>query len=113
MGLFSKGSKGEKCKICKEVIEKREERLYAMPRVYVGHYTEHTHGAWYRENLVPIDSTSQLPAGVYAARVEFWRCPRCGKEKAVVRPFLPVRDSEMREFPVTLEYLELDAFLGK
>ncbi len=113
MGLFSKGPKGEKCKVCKAILEKREERLYAMPGVYVGHYKEHPHGAWYRDNLVPIDSKAQIPTGIYAARVELFKCPRCGKEKAVVHPFLSVRDSEVTEFPVTLEYLELDAFLGR
>lgn len=113
MGLFSKGPRGERCKICKSALEKRSETLYAMPRVYVGHYKEQTHGAWYRENLIPVESKAQIPTGVYAARVELWRCPQCGKEKAVIRPFLPVRGNEMAELPVTLEYLELSAFLGQ
>ena len=103
MGLFSKGPKGEKCKVCKSLLEKREERLYAMPKITVSHYTPHDKGSWYRDNLVPVESKSQLPSGMYAARVELWRCPSCGKEKAIVRPFLPVRGSEMAEFPVTLE----------
>lgn len=113
MGLFSKGPHREKCRVCKAMMDKREERLYAMPRVMVGHYRQQTRGAWYRENLVPIASTSQLPAGIYCARLELWQCPSCHQEKAVIRPFLPVRDAEMRELPVTLEYLELDALLGR
>lgn len=113
MGLFSKGPKGEKCRTCKAVMEKRWERLYAMPQVYVGHYTECTHGAWYRDNLIPLDDVSRLPSGIYAARVELWHCPVCAREKAIVRPFLPVRGYEKMELPVTLEFLELDAFLGR
>lgn len=113
MGLFSKSPRSEKCKACKAAMEKRWEQLYAMPRVYVGHYVQRTGGNWYRENLVPLDDTSRLLAGIYAARVELWRCPGCGGERAVVRPFLPVRASEMKEFPVILEGSELNAFLGK
>lgn len=113
MGLFSKGPRGEKCRVCKGVMELREERLYAMPDATVGHYVEHTQGTWFREHLVPIESKSQIPTGMYGARVKLYRCPGCGKEKAVVHPFLPVREAEKTEFPVTLEYLELDRFLAR
>ncbi len=113
MGLFSKGPKGEKCGVCKGLMELREERLYAMPSVMVGHYSQHEHGKWYRDHLVPIESKSQIPTGIYGARVRLYRCPNCGQERAVVTPFLPVRDAEKPELPVTLEYLELDAFLGR
>lgn len=113
MGLFAKGPKGEKCSVCKGIMEPGEERLYAIPSVMVGHYTRREHGKWYRDNLVPIDAKSQIPTGMYGARVRFFKCPGCGKERAVITPFLPVRDAEKTELPVALEYLELDAFLGR
>ncbi len=113
MGLFSRGPKGERCRVCKELMEAREERLYAMPSVTVGHYVRREHGEWYRRGLVPISSKAQIPTGMYGARAKLYKCPRCGQEKAVITPFLPVRDAEKTELPVTLEYLELEAFLGE
>ena len=111
MGLFRRGPAGERCPVCKTPMEERWTRLYAMPSVLAGQYTERKSGDWYRRNLVPIDTPDRIPSGIYAARVTLCRCPACGREKAMIRPFLPVRGREVREFPVTLEFLELEAFL--
>ena len=111
MGLFKKGPKGEKCSVCKEIMELKSEQLYAMPNHHVGHYGVKEEGAYFKRNLVPIESKAQIPTGMYACRARLYHCPKCGHEMIRFHPFLPVRDQEMAEFPVTLEYAELDAFL--
>lgn len=101
------------CRDCRREMEQTCERLYAMPRVSVGHYVEHTDPEFYEENLCPVDAKSDIPPGMYACGAIQYRCPGCGKRTTVLSPFLPVREAAKRERSMVFRGGELDDFLWK
>lgn len=99
------------CRKCKRELEVSGRRLFALPRVSVGRYMEHTDPEFYEENLYLVDRKEDIPPGMYACRAVQYRCPGCGKRVTVLNPFLPVREREKREGSVVFRGGELDDFL--
>lgn len=114
MGLFDNFMNRHQpdwCRGCKRRMEEAHRQLFALPRVNVGHYVEHTDPEFYQKNLYIVDRKADIPAGMYACGAILYRCPGCGKRVTVLDPFLPVRDQEKHEGIVVFRNGELDDFL--
>lgn len=99
------------CRKCKREMQRGRKRLFAIPRLNVGHYVEHMDPEFYWENLFVVDSRLDIPAGMYACWAVEYRCPACGGINTEIKPFLPVRDLDKREKSVVFRSGELDDFL--
>lgn len=99
------------CRKCKCEMERVDGRLFAMPGVSVGHYTERREPEYYREHLCPVEEKAEIPPGMYACGAARYRCPRCGRQLTLMDPFLPVREAEKHESLVLFSEGELDEFL--
>lgn len=114
MGLFDKLFRKYQdnwCQDCKCYMEKQRKQLFAMPRVSVSHYVEHTDADFYKKNLCIVEKKADIPSGMYACGAIQYRCPECGRRATVLDPFLPVRDQEIHEGTVVFRGGELDDFL--
>lgn len=99
---------GDWCSDCKAQMEVARERLFALPTMRVGHYSDHENADYYVKNLVPIDDKKEVPLGMYACRLIEYRCIQCGKRLVKACPFLPVRDAERAEIAHIYKNGELD-----
>lgn len=114
MGLlenFLRRNQPDWCRKCKRELERDGEQLFAIPKLSVGRYVEHTEPEFYRENLFAVEKKADIPAGMYACRAIQYRCPGCGRRVTALDMFLPVRDEEKHEGTVVFRDGELDGCL--
>lgn len=102
------------CSQCQSPMAVAVEQLYALPRQMVGHYAVHNEPDYYKNpsNMVPVQSKSQIPTGMYACRLHAYRCGQCGHRAVMLTVFLPVRDQEKLEQRLYFDKGEMDGFVA-
>lgn len=105
---FRRRKDADWCRKCKRQMDRADRRLFAIPKLNVGHYVEYEGPEFYQDTLHPVGSRSDIPAGMYACRAVLYRCPACGSTTTVLEPFLPVRELEKRERDIVFRNGELD-----
>ncbi len=100
------------CSQCQSQMDVTAKQLYALPKQMVGHYVIHEKADYYKDpsNMVPIQSKSQIPTGMYACGMHAYRCGKCGHRAVKLTVFLPVRDQEKVEQALYFDKGEMDDF---